>query len=731
MLVLTETLSHAIRTRRVSAVLIALGIIGGTSRAAGGFQAGGQQLERPVTFTAHIAPILFEHCASCHRPGEAAPFSLLTYDEVRRHATQIAEATRRRYMPPWKPEPGYGEFQGARRLSDDQIALIQRWVDEGATEGDRADLPAVPPPQSGWRLGLPDLVVSMPEPYVLSSGGADVFRTFVIPIPVASRRYVRALEFHPGNAVAVHHANLKIDATHSSRLLDAEDPKPGYEGAGGREARFPDGHFLGWTPGQSPRVASDGLAWRVDPGSDLVIELHMMPSGKPEPIQPRVGLYFTEQPPVKVPYMIRLGRQDIDIPAGDPAYVSTDSYVLPVDVDVLAVQPHAHRLARDIRGFARLPDGATKWLVYIREWDMNWQDVYRFREPLSLPRGTVLTMRYTYDNSAGNVRNQNNPPRRVTFGQTTSSEMGDLWIQVMPASAEERLALDRDFMPKMLRDDIAGVEKVLEMNPRDARVHADLAFCYLGAGRVADALNHLEEAIRLDPGSAARHGDLATLLLRQRRFADARRHLSEAVRLKPDFAEAYNNLGVVSHAEGNVSEAIQWYERALKIDPRNPEAEYNLGRAFASRGEAGAAIEHYRRALDLNADDPITHTGLASVLATEQDVDTAIVHYRRALQLNPDLPAALVDLAWILATSQRDDIRAPAEAVRLAERVAELTGGKSAVVLDTLAAAYASAGQIDRAIATAEAALAVASASKLLELSDRIRARLEEYNRRR
>ena len=167
-------------------------------------------------------------------------------------------------------------------------------------------------------------------------------------------------------------------------------------------------------------------------------------------MQSSVGLFLTDVAPSRTPFMIRLGSQRIDIPAGAQAYVSADRYVLPVDVELLAVQPHAHNLARSIKGFARLPDGRREWLIDIPDWDFRWQDVYRYADPVRLPRGTVLEMEYTYDNSTRNPRNPNRPPRRVTFGQTSASEMGDLWLQVATASDGDRAALEADYAPKML-----------------------------------------------------------------------------------------------------------------------------------------------------------------------------------------------------------------------------------------------------------------------------------------
>lgn len=678
-----------------------------------------------VTFNKDIAPIVLEQCASCHRPDGGAPFSLLTYDDARRRATLVAKATASRRMPPWKPEPGFGEFASERRLTDEQLALVQRWVEGGAQEGDRTDLPPLPQQPGEWQLGKPDLIVTMPEPYQVSAGGPDVFRTFVVPIPLGGR-YVKGLEVRPG-ARSVHHATIKIDRTRSSRLLDDAEAGPGYEGGGGRSAAFPSGHFLGWTPGQLPFMQPNGMAWRLEPESDLVLELHMTPTGKPENVQVQVGLFFTDQAPTRQAFILRLGSQSIDIPAGDTQYLVMDTFTLPVDVEVLGVQPHAHNLAKEVEGYAQLPDGTTKWLLYIKDWDFKWQDVYRYREPLELPKGTSLSMRYTYDNSAANIRNPNRPPKRVTFGQTTSSEMGNLWIQVVTRNDEDLAVLDRAYAPKMILGDIAGYEKMLEATPKAARLHADVAFLYLDAGRVADAAAHLDEAVRLAPKSPWSHYALGTVLLNQKRLGEAKRHFNAAVRLKPDFPAAYNNLGVVSYAQGKFAEAIANYTDALRLEPDNHQARYNLGRASASLGRFDEAIVQYRLVLQSTPDDPDTLSSLAGALASTGQIDEAIARYRRALELRPDLQAALVDLAWILATSDRAEIRAPEEAVRLAERVANLTTYQNATVLETLARAYFSANRVDEAIGTAKLALDLASNAGAAELVRDLRKRLELY----
>jgi tetratricopeptide (TPR) repeat protein len=676
----------------------------------------------PVTFSRDVAPILFAHCAACHRPGGGAPFALLSYAEVRSRARLIAQATRARTMPPWKPEPGFGSFVGERRLSDADVDIIQKWIASGSPEGDPRELPPMPAAAATWQMGMPDLIVGMPEAYELKAAGADVFRTFVVPIPVTATRYVRGIEVRPGSAAAVHHASVKIDSTQSSRELDAEEPGPGYDGGGGRTARFPDGHFFAWTPGQAPYLLPDGTAWRLDPSTDLVLELHMTPTGRSEPVRTEIGFFFTDAPPNRIPFMLRLGSQTIDIAPGRNDYVVSDSFVLPVPVQVTGIQPHAHYLARQMKALARLPDGSLRWLLSIKDWDFRWQEVYRYSEPIELPAGTTVEMEFTYDNSAANVRNPNRPPARVTFGQDSRSEMGNLWVQVFPRDATAHARLQAAFTPQMIRSDIDGYEKAVSLRPDDARLRSDLAFLYFGVGRLADARAGLMEALRLTPHLASAHYALATVLLAEKRVAEAEQHLREALRLKPEFAAAHVNLGTVYQDRGQLDAAAAEYGAALKIEPSNAEAHYNLGRVRAAEGQPEAAVLEYRLALSGRPGDPDVLAGLASALATTGAAEEAVTHYRRALAIKPDLPGALIDLAWILATSDVAALRAPDEAIRLAEHAAELTDRLNAIVLDTLAVAYFAADRGDDAVETAKRALDIAVRAGDEELAARIRA---------
>ena len=632
-------------------------------------------------------------------------------------------------MPPWKPEPDHGSFQRGRRMPDREIAVIDEWVAQGMMRGSPADLPALPRFSDAWQLGTPDVVVQMAEAYVLPAQRRDVFRTFVIPIPLNAPAYVRAVEFRPGNAKVVHHANIKVDRTRLSRRRDDDEPGAGYDGSGSREAKFPDGMFLGWTPGQSPQLSPDGMSWRLEAQSDLVVELHLMPGEEPQSVQVSVGLFFTDQRPSRTGYMLRLGRQDIDIAAEQRDYVNADTYTLPVDVDALAVQPHAHFLAKDVRAWATVPGGAIVPLIYIKDWNFHWQDVYTYAQPVALPKGTVIEMRYTYDNSAANRLNPNRPPRRVTFGQTSSSEMGSLWLQVVPRRSADLAQLEQDFGPKILRDDIAGNEKWLEVEPGNAQLRAELAACYLEASRPADALIQLAEAARLEP-TAGRHYDVGRVLLIQQDYTAAEGAFRTALALKPGFAEALYGLAVVRHGQHNLDEAIELYGRALGGDPSNASGHYNLGRAWAERGQLDRAIQSFHKAIELTPEDADAHQSLARALVMQNQLTEAIYRYRRTLEIEPDRVGALLDLAWIIATAPNLELRVPAEGVRLAERAVRLTNGANATALDTLAAAYAAAGQIDRAVATAESALKAALETGERELAGEIRTRLDRYRAR-
>jgi tetratricopeptide (TPR) repeat protein len=591
------------------------------------------------TYTRDVAPILFSRCATCHRPGGSGPFSVLTYVSTRTRATQIAQLTRSRAMPPWKADDVPGGFVGQPRLSQMEIDTIGRWAAGGAPEGDAGRLPPVPTFPEGWQLGPPDLVVQPPA-YTLRADGTDDWRIFAVPLPVDAVRYVRGMEFHPGNARVVHHANIRIDRTPTSRQLDEADPAPGYDGLLAHSAVYPDGHFLAWTPGQVAPLLPKGLAWRLNPGTDLVIELHMQPSGREEIVQPAVGLFFGADPPERTPAMIRLGKQDIEIPAGESHYVETDTFVLPVDVDVQAVQPHAHYRARDILGEARLPDGSVRQLIHIGDWDFRWQHLFRYAQPFALPRGTTLSMRYVFDNSAANPRNPDRPPRRVEWGQRSGDEMGDLWIQVLTRDDRDLQALSDALRPKILSEDIQGHERLLRADPASAPLHDDVALMYLDAGRYDLAVSHFRSSLALKPQSAPAHFNLGVALTLAGDRVGAVAEYERAIALAPSYPIAQNNLGVALLQQGDAAAAAAHFEEAARLDSTYPEAFDNLGRALGLLGRWREAVEAFRRAVELRPDWAAALDNLGLALAESGDTAGAVDAERRAIAAGLPEPAA-------------------------------------------------------------------------------------------
>lgn len=393
-----------------------------------------------VTFNIHIAPILFANCTSCHRAGEVAPFSITNYREAQKRDVQIAAVVKDRVMPPWKAEPGYGEFHDARRLTNEQIGMINQWVEDGSPEGNEKDLPELPRFTDGWQLGPPDLILKMPEACTVPAEGRDVYRCFVLPIPIDEDKYVRAVEYRPGNRRVVHHAIMFLDSSGAARKKDEADPGPGFKSFGG-PGFIPSGGLGGWAPGAMPRPSPEGTAKLLKKGSDLALQVHFHPSGKEETEQSQIGLYFSKEPPKRTLAAITLRGRKLSIPAGDKAYKVTDAYTTAIDLEAVGIIPHAHLLAKDIRCNATLPDGSVQPLIWIKDWDFAWQGQYQYARPVKLPKGTKIEMEFTYDNSAENPRNPSNPPKRVTWGEQTTDEMALCWVQVMPSDESDAAAL--------------------------------------------------------------------------------------------------------------------------------------------------------------------------------------------------------------------------------------------------------------------------------------------------
>lgn len=229
----------------------------------------------------------------------------------------------------------------------------------------------------------------MPTAYSLPAEGRDVYRNFVLHVSIEEPRCVSELEFHPENAGVVHHALIYVNGTRQSRRKDNVDPEPGFGGMRApMSAGMPEGQFLSWQPGKIYSESSNNIPWLLRPGTDLVIQVHMNPTGKIEAFQCSIGFHFTDKPSESIPYKIKLTSLAVDIPPGTGFYRVQDSMVLPVDTKLTRILPHAHYLCRRMEGYAILPDGTKKWLILIKDWDFNWQGDYVYKEPIVLPKGT-------------------------------------------------------------------------------------------------------------------------------------------------------------------------------------------------------------------------------------------------------------------------------------------------------------------------------------------------------
>lgn len=615
--------------------------------------------QESVTFSEHVAPIVFHSCLPCHREGESGPFPLQTYAEVAKRARQLAEVTKSRYMPPWLPAPEHGDFEGNRRLSEADIATFERWAAAGAPEGDPARLPPLPKLAEGWSLGEPDLVLTLAEPFVVPAEGRDVFQNFVLPIPLERARFVEALELRPGNKRVAHHATIKVDRTASSRTLDAESKEPGYPGMEMALSESPGGQILGWTPGAIAHRAPSGMGWTMEPGTDLIVQLHLVPNGKEEPIQPSVAIYFTDTPPAKKLMVLRMRKEEIDIPPGERAYLAENSITLPVAARLSIVYPHAHYLGKRIEVSATFPDGTQQILILIEDWDFFWQSEYRYRTPLALPPGTRITMRYLFDNSADNPRNPNSPPLRVRSGNSSADEMATLTMQLETEGAEARKALTEAVCRQR-------VEEYPNLWPARLNLGAILA----EQGKLEEAATHLAAGLALAPENVELHMNLGAVQASLGRLPEALASLREALRLGPGNANVLVNLAQVESMGGNFAAAAEHYRAVLAASPRDGRALRGLGTTLVRLERLDEAAAAFEQALALDPRDFQAHFQLGKLAFRANRLEDATRHFQAGLALQP-LAEAHQDLARVFSARGM-----PAEAARELEAAKKLGGGK-------------------------------------------------------
>ena len=414
----------------------------------------------PVTFSESVAPIIYEKCGSCHRPGESAPFSLTNFKEVSRWGKLIATVTQKRYMPPWHAQPASVSYRDERRLTDAQIALIQDWVKQGMPEGDAKKTPEFPVFPKGWQLGQPDLIVKLPKSFHIPASGPDIYRNFVIPVGLAEDKWIRAIEFRPSAPKVVHHLIAYADPTGTARTFEGS----ALAGFAGQANPRGTATLALWAGGTQPHYLPEGVARNFAKGTDLILQEHFHPTGKEEVEQTVVGIYFAKSAPDRRIFGIQLPISfglfaGVDIPAGENSFSVSDSFTLPVDVEAFAVSAHAHYIGKSMKLTATLPNGETRTLLWIKNWDFAWQDGYMFNDFVALPKGTRLDSVVTWDNSAANLRNPASPPVRVKWGEASNEEMGSVTLDLRPRAASDTQAMAAALSERARRDQAAAYER--------------------------------------------------------------------------------------------------------------------------------------------------------------------------------------------------------------------------------------------------------------------------------
>ena len=397
-----------------------------------------------VTYAGEIATVLHENCASCHRAGDIAPMSLLTYDEARPWARSILKAVEAGDMPPWHANPEHGHFKNDRRLDDRERALIERWVELGAPAGDLSEAPAPPDFSGGWRLGEPDLVVTF-DSVEVPADGPDVFRDLIADTTEDGDRWIRAIEVLPEDRRVVHH--VIIYAT------DGQGP--------------PSSGWLGaWAAGMEPMVFPEGTAKLLKKGSKLVADMHYHPAGEAATDATRIGVHFYDGEPDKELINLWVQNSSFEIPAGAANHEVRSSHTFHEDATVHSLLPHMHYRGKDFTYTATYPDGRTETLLEVDGYDFNWQTIYELSEPHKMPKGTRIDCVAHYDNSADNPFNPD-PTKNVTFGNESFDEMMIGFVDYTvdgarsPATTEEQIAAFRDELVE------SGAQVVYDVELRD------------------------------------------------------------------------------------------------------------------------------------------------------------------------------------------------------------------------------------------------------------------------
>ena len=380
------------------------------------------------TFSKDVAPIVFKNCVGCHRPGESAPMSLLTYADARPWARAMSRRISEGSMPPWHADAESGTFENERRLTADEKAVITRWADAGAPEGDPTDLPTAPKFADGWSIGIPDAVFQMTEEFAVPASGTVQYQYFTIPTNFTETKWVQAIEVRPGNRALVHHVLVYYPAPANadnalSQVLNTGLGGRGGGAGGGRGALGNIRRLIAtYAPGTAPQVFRPGTAMRLPPGGVFMLQVHYTANGTAGTDRSKVGLIFSKEPPKTEIEASQFINTLFTIPAGAADQRVDASVTFAQDATLWGIFPHTHVRGKRWSYTLALPDGTMKPLLSVPKYDFNWQTYYMFKEPLDIPKGSRILSSAWYDNSAANKSNPD-PTVAVRWGDQTWEEM--------------------------------------------------------------------------------------------------------------------------------------------------------------------------------------------------------------------------------------------------------------------------------------------------------------------
>jgi len=379
------------------------------------------------TFSKDIAPILQSHCQSCHRPGEAAPFSLLTYEQARPWASTMKRAVKQKIMPPWYADPAFGHFSNDRSLSEKEINAIVAWANAGAPEGDPVEVPPPPKFVEGWGIPKPDAVFELPHPYSVPASGMVEYQYVIIPTGFTEDKWVQAAEARPTDRSVVHHIIAFVREPGSNYFKGQkpgvffEAPPPKQDDKNDTSA-LPSDFLVGYAPGQPAEILQPGQGKLIKAGSDIVLEVHYTPNGKATTDQTRLGIIFAKEPPKERVLTLSAVNGTFKIPPQDPNYRVDASFEVPRDVKLVALHPHMHTRGKDFEYRIVFPNGDTQTPLKVPAYNWHWQLWYNLSDPIALPKGTKIECTAHFDNSPNNPENPD-PTKTVIWGQQNSDEM--------------------------------------------------------------------------------------------------------------------------------------------------------------------------------------------------------------------------------------------------------------------------------------------------------------------